>query len=362
MSRIKGFSLIELMVGMTLGLVGLLIVTEVLVVNNTMQASISAAGESQSVGNLALYTIERDVKQAGFGFATATLLGCTFTGTDNTRGIPLVENLVPARISAGASASLSDRITVAYGTSELRMSSAFLGAAYDGGAGDLKLNNSFGYKAGDYFLLGQVGNPKCVLGRVTSLITTAPCSSAGPCLAHASTGAFGRYNKSTGEGTAYSANVGELYDLGDNFKYLTYRVVYCATSAYAAATCQDSPDTSHATSLLIQESFMTGNVLVISEKVQTFQAQYGHDTDTNGTVDLWDTVPPTTAAAWAATPVIRMALALKESARDPALVTASPLSLWLDGPSVTLSEEDQHYRYRTYSVTVPLRNLIWRAF
>ena len=54
MSRIKGFSLIELMVGMTLGLVGLLIVTEVLVVNNTMQASISAAGESQSVGNLAL--------------------------------------------------------------------------------------------------------------------------------------------------------------------------------------------------------------------------------------------------------------------------------------------------------------------
>ncbi len=362
MSRIKGFSLIELMVGMTLGLVGLLIVTEVLVVNNTMQASISAAGESQSVGNLALYTIERDVKQAGYGFATATLLGCTFTGTDNTRGIPLVENLVPARISAGASSDLSDQITIAYGTSELRMSSVFLAAAYDGGAGDLKASNTFGFNAGDYFLLAQSGIPKCVLGQVSSLVTAAPCSSSGPCFAHASTGTYGRYNNSTGEGVAYNANVGELYNLGANFKYLSYRVVYCTTSTYVAANCQTNSDSTHATSLLIQESFLTGNVLVISEKVQTFQAQYGHDTDADGTVDVWDAVPPTTAAAWAATPVIRMALALKDSTRDPATVTASPLSLWLGGPSVTLSEEDQHYRYKTYSVTVPLRNLIWRAF
>jgi len=357
----------ELMVGMTLGLVGLLIVTQVLSVNNTIQARISAAGESQSVGNLSLYTMERDVKQAGYGFASTTLLGCTLTGTDNTRGIPLVVgNLVPVTIAAGASTNLSDQLTVAYGTSQLRMSSVFLAAGYDGGVGILALSNAFGFQPGDYFLLGQAGNPKCVLGQVSSLVTTVTgplqCTTTTPCLAHANTGIYGRYNNGAGEGVAYNANVGELYDLGSGFNYVTYRVVYCASASYAAASCQQTPDAAHGASLLIQESFLTGNVLVIAENVQTFQAQYGHDSDADGTVDTWDTVQPTSAAGWAATPVIRMGLALKESTREPAQVTASPLSVWLNGPAVILSEEDQHYRYKTYSVTVPLRNMIWRTF
>lgn len=356
MWRTNGFSLIELMIGLALGLIGMLIVTQVLVVNNKYQASVTAAGESQSVGNLALYSIERDVKQAGYGFASPTLLGCTLTGTDNTRGIPLVvSSLIPALISPGASDDLSDQLTVAYGNSELRMSPVFLSAAYDGSAANIGLNNAFGFNAGDFFLMAQNGIAKCVMGRVSSLPTPAT-------LAHSNTGTYGRYNKATGEGVAYSANVGEVYDLGPDFKYVTYRVVYCSSSTYAAASCQQTPDTTHVASLLIQESLLSGNVLVISDRVQTFQAQYGHDTDADGTVDLWDTVPPTTSTAWASTPVLRMGLAIKDSIRESATVTNSPLSIWDGGPAVTLSSEDQHYRYKTYSVVAPLRNMIWRTF
>lgn len=359
MLRTKGFSLVELLVGMAIGLLGIMVVTTVLTVNNTIQAKTAAAGESQSMGNLALYTVERDVKQAGYGLATPTLLGCNLRGTDNVRGTALaVDGLAPVTISEGASADLSDQVTVVYGTSELRMSSSYLLSSYDGGSGDIELINMFGFKAGDFFMLGKLPEKStCVLGRVTATnVATSKIS-------HISTGVNGRYNKSAGEGVAFSGNnVGEIFNMGPDFRYLTYKVVYCPSNTYSSANCRDTPDDTHTQNLLVQESFLTGNVLVVAERVQAFKARYGHDSNGDGTVDTWDTTEPTSSADWTTTSAIQMGLAIKDAVRATDAVSPSTLSLWHGGPSVTLSAEDQHYRYKTYSVIVPLRNMIWRTF
>ena len=332
------------MIGLTLGIIGMLIVTQVLSVSTGYQATITAAGEAQSIGNLSLYTIERDLKQSGFGITSPTLLGCQLTGYDNTRGVNISQRLYPVAIVAPVSATDSDTITIAYGTSDTRMGLVNLTANYngaaDGGANDIHIGNRFGFVVGDFFLLGQITNPAtpCVLGQISGLPTTDVTA-----ITHATTSAY-RYNKSNGMGQAFTANnVGEFYSLGQAFNFNTYSV--------------------NAAKELVQTSVLTGNTLVIAENVMVFKARYGHDsTGTDGTVDTWDTVIPTTSAAWGSTTNVRMGLAIKNPRREATAVTPSPLELWPSGPSITLSTEDQHYRYRTYNVVVPLRNMIWRTF
>lgn len=327
------------MIGLTLGIVGMLIVAQVLSVSGGYQASITAAGEAQSVGNLSLYTIERDLKQAGFGIASPTVLGCQLTGYDSSRPTtPISQRLYPMEIIAPASANDSDTISIAYGTSDTRMGLVTLVAAYDGSDANIRIQNRYGFSVGDFFLLGQFTTPAtpCVLGQISSLPSTDVTA-----IAHASGSAY-RYNKSGGLGQAYLANIGEIYSLGRSFNFNTYSV--------------------NASKQLIQQSVLTGNTLVIADNVMAFKARYGHDSSGNGTIDTWDTVTPTSSAAWAVTTNVRMGLAIKNPRREVGTVTASPLELWPGGPSVTLSTEDQHYRYRTYNVVVPLRNMIWRTF
>ncbi len=333
----RGFSLVELMVGITLGMIGMLIVAKVLEISSGHHATISAAGEAQSTGNLSLYTIERELKQAGFGIATATLLDCQLNAYDTTRSLFISRTLNPVEITAPLSADDSDSIAIAYGNSEVRMGGLTLTAAYNGDATDIDIQNRFGLKKGDFFLLGQITTPAtpCVLGQISDIPATSTTA-----VSH--TGTVYPFNKNGGLGVSFSANIGEFYDLGQSFSFNTYSV---------DATKKQ----------LIQQSALTGNSLVIADNVQVFKARYGHDSNGDGTVDVWDTVLPTNFAGWATTTNVRMGLAIKNPRREQTTVTSSPLTLW-PGVSVTLSAEDQHYRYRTYNVVVPLRNMIWRTF
>lgn len=334
----RGFSLVELMIGLTLGMIGMLIVSQVLTLSGKYQTTISAAGEAQSIGNLSLYTIERDLKQAGYGIATPTLLGCQLNGYDNTMAALISRTLYPVEITAPVLADDSDALTVAYGTSEIHMGPTIMTTAYVGGNTDIDVQNRFGFIAGDFFLLGQITTPAtpCVLGQVSLLPTTSVTA-----VSHTTTqgGTTYRYNKNGGLSVSFSANVAEFYDLGKAFNFNTYSV--------------------NANKQLIQQSVLTGNSLVIADNVLAFKARYGHDSDADGTIDTWDTVIPTTSTGWWATTNVRMGLAVKNPQREFDAVTASPLSLWPNGPSINLSAEDQHYRYRTYNVVVPLRNMIW---
>ena len=336
-STVSGFSLVELMIGMTLGLVGMLIVAQVMSTNASFQASTNAAGEAQTVGNLSLYTIERDLKQAGFGISTPALLGCQLTGWNNSSSSIISQPLYPANIDDGANADDSDSITIAYGTSETHMGAVPLAAAYDGSGADINVQNRFGYFVGDFFVLAQITNPatNCVLGQITAIPTTSLTA-----LSHTATAK--NYNRAGGESIDFSAQIAEFYNLGAGFTFNTYSV--------------------NANHQLLQRSNLSGNSAAIAENVFVFKARFGHDSDGDGTVDTWDTVLPTTTVNWGRTTNVRIGLVVKTPQREADVVTASPLQLWPDGPTVTLSTEDQHYRYRTYNSVVPIRNMIWRTF
>jgi len=76
----RGFSLVELMVGMAIGLIGITIITHLYLTNEKYKRSTTGAGTAQVNGAIALYTLERDIRAAGYGINHSALLSCTCAG------------------------------------------------------------------------------------------------------------------------------------------------------------------------------------------------------------------------------------------------------------------------------------------
>src|SRR5689334_15387844 len=79
-SRIAGFTLIELMIGVLIGLLASLAVTQVMVNSEGQKRTTTSGSDAQVNGALALATLQRAIQSAGYGFAAnPTSLGCALT-------------------------------------------------------------------------------------------------------------------------------------------------------------------------------------------------------------------------------------------------------------------------------------------
>ena len=76
--RQLGFSLPEIMVGMVIGLLGIIIIMQVTSVFEGQKRTTSSGDDAQNGGAIALYTMQRDIAQAGYGFSSANLMGRDF--------------------------------------------------------------------------------------------------------------------------------------------------------------------------------------------------------------------------------------------------------------------------------------------
>src|SRR6266852_362199 len=81
----RGFSMVELLVAMLIGLIGMIIIFQVFEVSEGIKRSTTSGGDAQQNGAIALYTIERDFKNAGMGFNDTAFAGCDIIGWDLKR-------------------------------------------------------------------------------------------------------------------------------------------------------------------------------------------------------------------------------------------------------------------------------------
>src|SRR6266705_6570763 len=81
----RGFSMVELLVAMLIGLIGMIIIFQVFEVSEGIKRTTTSGGDAQQNGAIALYDMERDLRNAGMGFNDAPFAGCTILAYDSAR-------------------------------------------------------------------------------------------------------------------------------------------------------------------------------------------------------------------------------------------------------------------------------------
>jgi type IV pilus assembly protein PilW len=413
--RSRGMSLIEILVGVVIGLLGILVIFQVLAVSEDRKRTTVHGSDAQSAGAIALYQLQREVQLGGYGFAGAHTkqVGCLVRAHDALRtgaaGYPkdFTFRLYPVEIVQGA-AGAPDTVRVLWGSSDQFITSR---AWTTSGANKAMSGGRGGLDYGD--LVVVTGDPAATAAGSTdcALVEVSARPAAQPSDIGHSSGTYtipgppsvtktARFNKdATWPTTApFTPTAGFALNLGKEPRLMEWRVTLPAEA---------NPNRLLATNILV------GNTITspvgpspisweVADAIVNLQAEYGIDRNNNQTIDAneWTVTAPNNALvptdlvnpcsdnpsrSWRCVRAIRVALLARSAHWDKSACTANPqhtsgatgaLALTnftmtnVDGSAPSAAElactEDppsannwRRYRYSVYETVVPLRNMIW---
>ncbi|MES2183635.1 MAG: PilW family protein [Pseudomonadota bacterium] len=362
----RGFTLIELMVGMVVGLLTTLVIAQVLAVAEGQRRTASVGASAQVNGAVALYGLQHDLQMAGYGISIVpAALGCPVRAAyNNVAPTATPFPLVPVVITANTTEGLPDTITLLSGTKTGPSVPALVTEDHPNAATSYVVQSSFSVSAGD--LMVAVPGPAtatswsaasnwCTLFSVSSLTATniGNATAAGwnnnqPTLTPA-TGFLG-----AGNFQSYLVNLGSM-------TLRTYSIASTGTLLQVADITGSAPAP-------------TPTPLEAYADIVNIKGFYGLDTNADGAVDSFTCQTPTTNAVWQQVVAVRIAVVARSGQYEKDKVTASNPTLNVpmlatSSPScsanpVTLKVDQlgadwQNYRYRVYDTVVPLRNVVW---
>lgn len=349
--RSLGFSLVEVMVAMLIGLIGTIVIFQTFAVSESQRRTTTGGGDAQQNGLLALAGIERDARLSGFGINYPNLYGCTTNLHDEG---PPVRNttftFAPARITDGASGA-PDSLTFVYGSSNKLVAPAKLLVTTAVGAGSLRVDNQFGFLVDDLVITGQVGI-NCSMFQTTAVATDTLTFGNGNYTNSSGGTSAARYNNATGATVAYTAwddttSTGtRVFNIGATPMIGTYAV------SGGQLTFQNLATDSTASPII--------------DGIVQLQAQYGKDTDADSAVDTWNATAPATSVDWSNVLAIRVAVVARSPLPEKPnpttnLCDTTPVApSWMGGTiDLTADADWMCYRYRVFQTVIPLRNVLW---
>lgn len=390
-----GFSLVELMVAMTIGLIISLAIFAALNTFEGRKRTSTSVNDIDQAGNYAAYALDKWVRNAGSGFTQNTdgsfdYLLCTLTAAkDSTQILPRTSDL-PAPFGAVSSSNSNifrltpalifpggphgDHLVVMSGSAGQGESAAPFRDSPTATA--LTVYSATGFKANDLVLVARKGAlGPCMIEQVgsvnisnlnaqllnlggtyygattnsISLVSSSFCSTAA-----ANSGAVRKCNAvNLGNMTTASGNFSNppsflIFGVGNNNTLFGYDLLQTQSTTTAVA----------------QEPF------AVADGVFEMRALYGVDVNNDGRVDTWTTAtgsfaPATLTAADGSgssnlcrIKAIRIGMIMRSALEEKDAVSNSSLTLFNDvGLPVSVSV-DQHFRYRTIETTIPLRNML----
>jgi len=391
--RETGMSLIELMVGAAIGLIGIVIITHIYLTNEQHKRTTTAAGGAQTNGAIALYLLEREIRQAGFGLNSSYAFTCncdqiTNDGCsalqyhyDGKFTFPPNGSLTNARNSLslypfiitdfiGPGGAGPDTLSVFSGSdNERALSTTLMETMLTSGA-DIKPDGYAGFEKDDFIVLQQVKpGPAypCALYKVTGVDTTSGI------LKH-DFDALSPWNPPGGGPLpTFDRDVTRIFNLGPRPNWKTFGIKYNAPTYdinYGKLQVTDQ------FKVLTVPGAQSEDVM---DGIVDLQAQYGKDLNGNGVVESWEWTKvlsrnaPLNFDAIDITQVIAVRLAVlarddhyhKPSTAGGACeaTTAANRPTWAGGAFLTFDAPGalpSCYKYRVFETVIPLRNMIWR--
>ena len=348
-NKSAGFSLVELMVGVIIALIGSIVIFQVFSVSENYKRTSVAGSDAQQNGLVSLYTIERDVRMAGFGLNDTTLLGCTIRAYNQNRTpADFTYVLAPIFITQGAGnnavtgvGTASDTISVMYGNSATGLASVDIIQTMPSPAATFKVSNRYGFATGDLVIVAEPGLD-CTLAETTSIPGGGQSDNVihnnGTYTNAAGVSGDAIYNKPGGLGVAYNAGA-KLYNLGSGPTINTYSVTN------EALTVLDN---------------LAATTVTIAENIVNLQAVYCKDL-VNTPPSVFNTCDAAAPTNWDQAGMVRVGLLSRSAKPERACnVTASSNIPWAGGTfDISTIPNWNCYRYKVFQSTIPLRNLIW---
>jgi len=358
-----GFTLVEILVGLGIGLLATVVIIQVMSVFEVQRRTTTGTADAQTNGGIALYVISRELSMAGYPLlpVTNSALECTALTING-----VADATVPIRVSPVAVADgVSDAITMRYGTSIMGGVPTQFSAAPVGNV--VAVISNLGCAAGDIALITSgttcaITTATAVTGNTVPNMTLTLANTTG-----AATGAnvacMGTWNEVT-----YRVNAGNLE-----------RCVL-ATAAAAGGDCNPA-------------TVNNANFIPSVAGVVNLQVQYGvsaaglPNSDPNfNQIVQWVDAKTVGGLNWAAPAVVdrnrikalRLAVVARNAKKELAVVPSSTvcssltaaaptgLCAWAGtaaspAPAIDVSADAnwQYYRYRVFETIIPLRNIIW---
>lgn len=356
-----GFSLVELMVGMTLGLLVVLVIMQSFSVFETQKRTTTAGSDAQSSGLMAMTQLEQEIRNAGTGFTSDSAFDCinmfSFYEVSNgnvTTPVPAFSGgMAPVVITDGGTGS--DTITIKRGTDFLGSIPATITEEMPQPSAELNVSFTQGFTIGDKILISQGGN--CMVMEVTQVQDAALKIQHNP-------GSFPSWNP---QASFYNTAPGNTWPgaggASDPTKYTTGAKVLNIGDMLVKTY---SIDANNNLQMVDNSTTSASNgTYTLVKDIVSLQAQYGIADASSQTVNNW--VDATAATGWNTLDsteikrikAIRLTIVARSSKKEGTNVTTSvttPQGVTIDVSNLT---DWQKYRYRVYTTIIPLRNIIW---
>ena len=363
----EGFGLVEVLVGLGIGMMAMVVVMQVFSQSEGQKRTTTGGADAQSNGAIALYMIERDTRNAGWGMQGGQYANCatTFTYCDGSEecggGTGELAGFSLSSVQITDGGNKPDKITAQFFANPNLDTFRYpantkLRSTMPQPSSELNVSSTAGCKEGDMVLVQQAGN--CTLMQVTTVQDQALKIQHNP-------GAHGIYHPPA---NYQNSNGWPAYTTG------------ASLSCFSAPANAPLFQRSYAINSVLRQLLRSDNSVtpattdeVAAPEIVDLQAQYGVAPANSQSVNEW--VDAT--GGWVTPNVtdrkrikaLRIALVARSSQYEKpepeqacATTTADMVakwSAWAKFSTGSYPADWQCYRYKVFETVVPLRNVLW---
>jgi type IV pilus assembly protein PilW len=385
MRRVRGFSLVELMVSVVVGMLALMFATRLIAGAEQNKQAALGGSDSMQNGMLAMFSISNDAAQSGYGLNDPIIVGCDTIMSDVNGYALLTASRAGATVSPLAAAVIEsngadpDRISLYAGSSMAGTGTLRVTANYTAGS-ELDVDRvPYGFAQNDVILVApETLGGKCALAQISSDPSTLAKPPAPQSVLVAPV-AGARFNRAS-LGATYNAGIARMFNLGParSLSFHTWSVaggfLQLRATDLAGASAAPSTVVDNVVSIKAQYGFdqRAGVLFDPQNGMQVTQwSPIMIDADGDGTVGGAGDYQRITA--------LRIAVVARSKAPDrPAAGAAcvsslqplfaavepagvvQPAALTVNVAVAGDPVDWKCYRYRVFETIVPLRNSAWR--
>ena len=364
----RGFSLIEILIGSVVGMLGIVIIMKVFLVSEGQKRTTTGGADAVENGLMALFTMEQDIRMAGLGLVGT---GCASVNTYDANATPTTGSkaMWPAIINRDSPAAGSDTVSIMYSASPFGNIPSTITSPMPASSAIFNILNGDGFVQGDILIISEP--PK-------------DCSRAQASQDGQKTGTTWNLQHNPGGGFPLNppggANI--FPEPPGCVKTGPPSTWTCGYTAGARITNMgrmvDNTYFVQDGNLMLRNNnapiALGTNPLAIVNGIVAIRAQYGRDTTPtpDGFVDVYDNAATSPTSLSTAAQIanrltevvsVRLAVVARSGQEEKEDVTPNPLVLWAGGTTGNGGQLSLNpkYRYKTYQTIIPLRNIVWNT-